>query len=126
MGSPRKGQPSRRYHSALGIVLLVLSACIDAPDERPSLADYVIFPDGATVPVGIDGIKKGMTQAEVLSVLGPLYPVSHSADAEPMRPLIDIFPYPEDGTTKYIQVLYQEDGRVDWIRFGHQKTYAIE
>ena len=110
----------------LGAALLILSACVNRTDPAKSTDGFVVAPNGATNPIGVDRLRTGMTQAEVLAILAPLYPVLHSADAEPGRPLIDIFPYNDDGTKKYIEILYSETGLVDWIRFGHSKTYVIE
>lgn len=67
-----------------------------------------------------------MPQSEVLGILRPIYDVIHAADAEPTLPIADFFPYSEDGVTKYIEISYDDSGRVDWIRFGYQKTFVLE
>lgn len=66
-----------------------------------------------------------MSQAEVLGILGTTYAVIHAADAEPSLPIADFFPYTEDGDTKYLEVSYGADGRVDWIRYGYEETYVL-
>ncbi len=108
------------------LALLVLAGCKTQPNEAASFPEYVISPKDAVPPDGLDRIRKGMSQEEVLTILGALYPVIHAADAEPSLPIADFFPYREGGFTKYIEISYRDDGRVDWIRYGFEKTYVLQ
>lgn len=120
-------RPAVRYAALAAPVLLGLAACIALPNEdKTTVANYIGAPMGAVPPDGLDQIRKGDTQAEVLGVLRPMYRVIHAADAEPSSPIADFFPYTEDGTTKYIEIFYTDDGRVDWIRYGYEETFALE
>lgn len=67
-----------------------------------------------------------MPQAEVLGILSPTYDVIHAADAEPTQPIADFFPYSEAGVTKYIEISYDDSGRVYWVRFGYEETFVLE
>ena len=105
---------------------LLLLACTPASQVRSEALDYIVSPDGAVAPPGVSQLKRGMSQEAVLSILTPLYSVTHAADAEPGSPIADFFAYSEDGETKYIEVSYDDGGNLDWLRFGYSKTYVLE
>jgi hypothetical protein len=88
--------------------------------------DYLVSPDGAIAPEGVSEVNRGMSQQKVLDVLGALYRVIHAADAEPSYPIADFFPYIENGERKYIEVSYDDNGNVDWVRFGYKQTYVLK
>lgn len=115
----------------VAIFCLGLAACVetDQPGEAqveqsaepPKAGFYVLHADGAVAPKGLSTIRGGMTQEEVLEILGPLYQIKHAADAWLGNPLVDYFTYFEGDGIKYGEVHYLAD-RVEGIRFGYSEA----
>jgi hypothetical protein len=105
---------------------LGLFACTEVDQARPQTLDFAEAPKEAIAPAGVNLIREGMPQKEVLAILGPIYPVIHAADADPNFLIADFFPYLEDGETKYIEIIYDDSGKVYRLRFGYKETYDLE
>lgn len=112
-----------------------LFAC-DSPDgsktevldrtDRPEL-DFAVHPAGAMAPIGLEQLKYGMPQLEVLQILGARYKVIHSAIANAnVGPIADYFQYAKSGQMKWAEIHYTEEGRVHAIYFGYEDTQKLE
>lgn len=108
------------------LAVCALSACEAEKSQSGNLMEHMSSTSGTNVPAGVSEVQKGMTQQDVLNILAHRYTVTHSADADPGRPLMDVFPYSESGVKKYIEILYDENGLVDWVRFGFEEISVLE
>lgn len=63
----------------------------------------------------------GMTRSDVISIPGDKF-YSHSGEGRP--PVVDSFPYIENGKTKYIYVEYS-GGRVEFANPGFDWPYRV-
>jgi hypothetical protein len=135
-------RPASAAHWAIGAklrraayvfaALLPLGGAIAActPEKEPVVEMdteaklQVLAPEGAVIPAGLEKIKLGMTQVEVMRILAPLYDISHAADATADSPIIDQFTYTLNGQTLYGGVSYL-DRFVIRIRYGYRETYFV-
>jgi hypothetical protein len=103
-----------------------LFACTEVDQARPQTLDFAEAPKGAIAPAGVNLIREGMTQKEVLAILGPIYPVIHAPAEDLKSPIANAFPYSEGGATKYIEIYYDSYGKVSLLRFGYQEFSEVE
>ena len=122
----------RRRDALVGLMLASglafgLFACAGPDDSKEKALYFADHPAGAIPPVGLEQIKYGMHQREVLLLLRGHHKVIHAADAGPsVGPISDAFQYVESGQTKWAQIDYTDDGRVYEVYFGYEELRRIE